>query len=397
MMISNDPNLAAAPVGEQPSISSQPAKQDAHGAWEIRCAEDRPLSPADWNQAVETSADACLYHRTEIAPLFLEPTAHKLIFVECRLDGSLVGGAMLVVTGYRWHRLFERRNIRASLGPLSLSPFVVDGLRAKTGEAAFDRVVDECVAVAEALHADFLVLFDSPISHRVMAERPIQNRYYTSTDWSNLVMYDYVIDLRADNDTIWKGLSSSQRGHIKKARGVLQVAIGGEIPNGREVYVDLMETLFDRENFRLLTREQLYGIFDKVYGGTYGQAFFGLADGKPVCVAGISKSGKVASYLHAARTEDAMNGAASLCLWSGIEWAKSAGCEWFELGGIIPEKDRERLRAIREFKKSFGGQIIQVHGGRREFRPLQTATYEFADVWGVTIKSWFRKVSPFRR
>ena len=85
--------------------------------WEVSHAGDSPSSPEQWNQAVENSADACLYHRAEIAPLFLEPTAHKLIFVECRLDGKLVGGAMLVVTRYRWHRFFERRNIRTVAGP----------------------------------------------------------------------------------------------------------------------------------------------------------------------------------------------------------------------------------------------------------------------------------------
>jgi hypothetical protein len=375
-------------------VPAAAAKAKAEPCWEIRRSEGRPSSPADWNQAVENSADACLYHRAEIAPLFLEPTAGELIFVECRLDGKLVGGAMLVVTRRRWHAWFERRSLRASLGPLSVPPFVVDGLNAKTAEAAFDRLVDECVAAAEALRGDFIVLFDAPISRRAMVERPIQNRYYTSTHWSNLVMYDYVLDLRQDSDALWNGLSSSQRGHIKKARGVLQAAAGTEIPDGRAAYADLMESMFQREHFRLLSREQLYGVFDQVYGGTFGQTFFCLADGKPVCVAGISRSGKIASYLHAARRDDAMNGAASLSLWSGIEWAKSAGCEWFELGGIIPEKDRERLRAIREFKKSFGGQIIQVHGGRREFRPLHAATCDFVDLWGAEVKSWFRRPNP---
>ena len=218
------------------------------------------------------------------------------------------------------------------------------GTRRETSEAAFDRVIDGCVATAEDLHADFLVLSDTPISQRVMAERPIQNRYYTSTQWSNLVMYDYVLDLHQENDKLWKNLSSSQRGHIKKARGVLQVTPGAEMPRGREVFADLMDGMYVREKIRLLTRQQLCGIYDTVYTGVYGQAFFCLSDGKPVCVAGISRSNNIASYLHAARTDDAMNGAASLSLWSGIEWAKSTGCQWFELGGIIPEKDRERLR-----------------------------------------------------
>ncbi len=92
-----------------------------------------------------------------------------------------------------------------------------------------------------------------------------------------------------------------------------------------------------------------------------------------------------------------MNGASSLSLWSGIEWAKAIGCEWFELGGIIPEKDRERLRAIREFKKSFGGQVIQVHGGRREFGRLRNATYQFVDLWGAEVKKWFGRLNFGRK
>ena len=378
-------------------VSAATATTKAEPSWEIRRTEDRPWSPADWNQATGISADACLFHRPEIAPLFLEPTAHKLVFVECRLDGKLVGGAILVVTRYRWHRLFERCVIRASLGPLHVGPFVVDGLNAKTSEAVLDHLVDGCVTAAEELRSDFLVLFDSPISHRVMVERPIQNRYYTSTHWSNLVMYDDVLDLRQDSDTLWKKVSSSQRACIKKARGVLRVAVGVEVPGGREAYADLMEAMYAREKFRLLTRQQLCGIFDTVYAGVHGQAVFCLADGKPVSVSGIMRSGKIASYLHAARTADAMNGAASLGLWSGIEWAKSAGCEWLELGGVIPEKDRKRLRAIREFKKSFGAQIIQVHGGRREFCSLRRVSCEFIDAWGSQCKQLLRKMNPFRR
>ena len=160
-----------------------------------------------------------------------------------------------------------------------------------------------------------------------------------------------MIDLRQDVTRSGRTFPRGNGDASRNARGLLQVASGAEIPNGREVYADLMETLFAREKFRLLTREQLYGVFDEVYDGTYGQAFFGLADGKPVCVAGISKSGKIASYLHAARTDDAMNGAASLSLWSGIEWAKASGCQWFDLGGIIPERNRERLARFANSRK----------------------------------------------
>ena len=166
----------AAAMNQQPAKAGAPPtpadNSKVEPLWEVSHTAGNPSSAEEWNQAVENSADACLYHRTEIAPLFLEPTAHKLIFVECRLDGRLVGGAILVVTRYRWHRWFERRTIRASLGPLSVPPFVVDGLNAKTAEAVFDRRGRRVCRLAEDLRSDFLVLFDTPISHRVMVERP---------------------------------------------------------------------------------------------------------------------------------------------------------------------------------------------------------------------------------
>jgi hypothetical protein len=386
----------SAATGE--STSHVPAeKKKAESVWEVTHTAGAPPQAEEWNQTVENSADACLYHRAEIAPLFLEPTAHEMIFVQCRLDGKLVGGAILVVTKYRWHRFFTRKNIRASLGPVSVPPFVVDGLPPKIAEAAFDRLVDASVVIADEWKSDFLVFGDAPISRRTMIERPILNRYYTSTDWQSLVGYDYVIDLRRDSDTLFKNLASSQRGHIRKARGVIRVVAGTDLPDGREFFANLMEMMYRREKFCLLAREQLCRVFESVYDGDRGQTFFGLADGKPVCVAGISRSGQIASYLHAARTDDAMNGAQSLSLWTGIEWTKAAGCEWFELGGIIPERNRERLRAIREFKKSFGGEIIQVHGGRREFRPLAQATYEFIDGCGAAAKGWLKRLNPFHR
>ena len=351
IMSANDYKQSPTAASTQLSGAPHNTNQGAAAAWEIRHSIDRPSSPLDWNRSVEGSADASLYHRAEIAPLFLEPAADKLVFVECLLDGKMAGGAILAVTRYRWHRFFERRTIRASLGPLSVSPFVVDGLGAKVTDAAFDRLVDACVAFAEELRADFLVLSDTPVSRRTMVERPLQNRYYTSTHWASLVMYDYALDLRRDVDELWKNVSSAQRGHIRKARS-LPLVPGTELGGGRDAYADLLETMYCREKIRLLTRPQLLSVFDSVYDGVHGQCFFSLCEGEPAAVAGISRSGNVASYLHGARAEGAMNGASSLCLWSGIEWAKSAGCEWFELGGIIPEEDRTRLRAIGEFRRA---------------------------------------------
>ena len=41
--------------------------------------------------------------------------------------------------------------------------------------------------------------------------------------------------------------------------------------------------------------------------------------------------------------------------------------------------------------------MIQVHGGKREFRPLAGTTYAFVDAWGVQAKRLFGGANPFRK
>jgi hypothetical protein len=352
-----------------------------------------PTLPDEWDQAVRQSRDTWLYHLSRVAPLFLPPHSQPPIFIECRWDGRLVGGAILVVGAHRWHGLASRRIITSFIGPLSVSPFVVDGLSPKVSEAALDQVVDACVTAAEDLRCEELLLFDTVQSRRCLEDRPITNRYYSSTGWTYQVAYHYLLDLRQDLDTLWSNVASTQRGSIRRARERLEVVPGSELDGGREAYAELLDAVFRREGVASRYPARLREVFDAICAGGNGQAFFCLEDKKPCAVAGIARFGNCASYQHAARTDKAMNGAASLGLWAGIEWAKSVGCEWFDLNGLIFEKDRKRSRSIAQFKKSFGGGVIEVHGVKREFRPLARATYAFVDAWGVEVKRWIRRAT----
>ncbi|MGA2030828.1 MAG: GNAT family N-acetyltransferase [Thermoguttaceae bacterium] len=354
--------------------------------------------PAAWDLAVQQSRDTWLYHMSGMGPLFRPPGSGPLTFVECRRDGKLVGGAILVVTQYRWHRFWQRQYAKGFIGPMSVSPFVIGGLGARVFEGVWQRVVEGCVAAAQSMRCDELLLHDTVQSLACLEDRPLVNRYVTSPQWRPELCYDYVIDLRQDRDVLFKNLETRCRTSIRRAREQFQVVGGTDIDNGRQIHVDLMETVYRREGMKLVGRDGLLEIWDKVYGGGFGRAFFSVLDGKPCTFTGVTRFGSVASYQHAARSEEAPSGAAALGLWSAIEWAKSEGVVWFDCNGALFETSgRERQRAISLFKRGFGGQVVQVHGARRQFRPLARATCDFIDAWGVQAKGLLRKASSFHR
>jgi hypothetical protein len=357
---------------------------------DVTCRRGSPSCADAWDSAVARSRDTWLYHQSRIVSLFVTPEAEPPIFVECRREGELLGGAILSVTTSRWHGIVPRQTMRGSFGPAWTSPFVVEGLAPRVSEAVFERVVEGCKAAALEQHCEEILLSDCNLSRRVIEDRPLVNRYVSSVDWKHFASYYWLLGLSRDEETLWRNVAPSQRTHIRRAREKLDVVAGTDLPGGCEALVTLMECVNRREGFEVAGREELVRIWDAIYNGRDGQVYFCLADGQPCTASGVSRLGTVASSLHGAKTDDAMNGAVALSMWAGIEWAKSVGCEWFDLNSMIPERNRQRLRAISQFKKSFGGGVVAVHGASQRLQPVRQATYTFLDAWGAAAKRLIR-------
>jgi hypothetical protein len=366
--------------------------QGAEPKWNRIHRSGQPSSPDEWDAAVRASRGTWLYHLSRLAPMFLPPGADPLTFLEMRLDGQLIGGAVFDIMRYRWHGLWDQKFLRGQIGPQTVAPFLVDGLDPKLADAAWERLLEDCAATARAMGCLELILWDTVQSPQVIDDRPLVNRYCTSTDWSPLLNYHYLLDLSQDMETLWANVQSRRRTYIRRAREQFQVVTGRDYPQGREAHLELMEAVYRREGRVVVPREQLLQVWDHVYDGDRGEAFFCLDGGKPITFTGVSRFGNVASYLHGGRVDETQHGAHALGFWSGVEWAKAAGCRWFDCNAATFEKrGRERMRRISEFKRGFGGSLISVHGARRTIRPLARATYEMVDAWGVAIKNLFRR------
>lgn len=371
----------------------RPGAELARSPLRITRHPGRPSSCELWDDVVSRSRDTWLYHRSSIAGALADPGSGPLLFVECRCGDDLLGGAILLVSRTPWHGVVPRRRMSSSIGPAWVSPFLVGDLDAGTAASVLDALMDDCVAAAREKSCEELVLYDSNQSLRCVEDRPTVNRYVTSTDWRHAVSYYWLLDLRGDEETLWKSIATSQRTQIKNARAKLQVLPGTELADGCAAFIDLMRCVDRREGFTLFDEPMLRHYWEEIYTTQSGQSFFCLADGKPCAVAGFGRQGPVAGYIHAGRRDDAMNGAAALALWSGILWAKAAGCRWFDLNSMIPERDRTRLQALSQFKKRFGGEVVLARGARIELARCRRATFDFIDALGAGVKGSMRTLA----
>ena len=386
-----DRSAKSATTASEPIRAGQPLLQ-------VTRSEGAPSSPAQWDEAVRYSRYAWLYHLSPIVPLVTPPRTEPPIFIECRHEGRLAGGAILVVTRYKWHNLIERRILKTYLGPLQVPPFVIQGLNAKLTEAVLGRVIEACEELAEELHCDDLVLCDAPASTRCLDDRPLVNQYVVSNQWEPLMEYHYILDLRLDSEALLMKMEASRRKQLRRPGAGLDVVAAKDLSDAYRHHVDLIEAVYRRENIELVSRDRLEQVWEEIYCKDAGQAFFCLDHGKPCAVTGVTRFGNSAAYFLTGRTDDSPRGAVALALWASILWAKAAGCTWFDCNtGVFEKTGRDRARSIGEFKRSFGGDIFLVHGARRRFRPLARATYDFIDAWGARAKQTFQKLNPFRK
>jgi Acetyltransferase (GNAT) domain len=349
----------------------------------------RPSSAQEWDQAVLCSRDAWLYHLSDVASVDFWSLWSAPHFLECRNNGSLIGGALLTHGTSKWHSTslgpLGRRTARTFVGNLLTGPFVIDGLSKRLTERVRHLLFEELLGKARALGCEELWLGDAPQSQATISRTTPVNRYVLSGGWENCQRYHYFVDLRTDEGARWDDLKQERRTSIRRARNAgVTVLTGSELSNPEDHFVALMTGL---DPVRALTPEKLRSIWAALYADArHGQAFFALEDGTPRAFACVPAMGKVASYHLGARSAAATSGAHALALWEAICWAAREGYEWFDVGRAVTElegsEQDQKERGISRFKEGFGGEIIAVDlAVRHDLRPLRGRTLDL--VWAV--------------
>lgn len=123
-----------------------------------------------------------------------------------------------------------------------------------------------------------------------------------------------------------------------------------------------------RDNFGVHSKEYYQRAYDLFHAKGTCELLVAEYEGKPLASLMVFANGKRAWYVYGASNNEERNRMPTYLLqWEAIRWAKSKGCEEYDLWGV-PDENEETLEAnfesrhdglwgVYRFKRGFGGQL----------------------------------------
>jgi len=209
-----------------------------------------------------------------------------------------------------------------------------------TGPEVRRVVLSLIKAASRSNHIRQLTLFTSP----EVADWPVPRLW----KWGELVTAR--VDLQPPLQDIWMhSLDGKRRNMIRKAekRGVKIRHGGNELLHP---YYELVEQMAHRTGLCLRPKRYYAQVLDAFGCSDMARLYLTFHDGRPLAGGIFLRYASTAYYWHGATGDDVPNlGQGELIQWHVIQWAKEAGCHWYDLVGI----ERERLPHIARFKLGF--------------------------------------------
>jgi lipid II:glycine glycyltransferase (peptidoglycan interpeptide bridge formation enzyme) len=197
-------------------------------------------------------------------------------------------------------------------------------------------------------------------------------------------MRTIIVDLRGDEEEILARMKQKTRYNIRLAsKKGIKVNSSADL----ETFFDLMQTTGERDQFGIHSFEYYRSAY-KLFRPE-GSCELLLADfeGEPIAAVMVFSAGSRSWYLYgASRSLHRARMPTYLLQWEAMKWARSAGCEEYDLWGI-PDYDEEVLEAeftnrsdglwgIYRFKRGFGGKVTRSVGPwDRVYQPILYKLY----------------------
>jgi len=174
-----------------------------------------------------------------------------------------------------------------------------------------------------------------------------------------------VIDLRNSEDEILARMKQKTRYNIRLAekKGVTVRAW-----NDIESFHKMMLATGDRDSFGIHSLEYYRRAYELFHPPGMCELLVAEYEGKPLAALMVFGRGRRAWYFYGASTNEERNRMPTYLLqWEAMKWAKTRGCEEYDLWGV-PDEDEAILEAnfetrhdglwgVYRFKRGFGGEL----------------------------------------
>ncbi len=171
------------------------------------------------------------------------------------------------------------------------------------------------------------------------------------------------IDLSKTSDEILMTFRQTTRYEIKKASRLGLEVVPCSSDSDFNLFYSIYAKTASRKKFKIYDYEQLYNSWKWLLENPdFGVLFISKYKGDVLSGALILKHGCRAVYTIGASSAGIHKGISQnqLVQWHCIEWAKSAGCELYDLGGYYPGEGYEALKKANTFKLGFSDQLHQL-------------------------------------
>lgn len=198
-----------------------------------------------------------------------------------------------------------------------------------------------------------------------------------------------MVDLTPDEDDILMAMKSKTRYNIRLA-GRKGVTCRPAEKEDVSTFFEMMETTAERGEFDIHSRAYYETAFRLFVPEDRARLLFAEVEGEPVAALMVFALPPRSWYFYGAssnRHRDKMP--TYLLQWEAMRWAKSLGCETYDLWGI-PDEDEETLEdefmersdglwGVYRFKRGFGGEVVRSVGAwDRIFAPIRYQLYRWA-------------------
>ena len=186
------------------------------------------------------------------------------------------------------------------------------------------------------------VLFQSAFSSFTQEPRSSANAHRT-----------FILDLRRPLEELRRNLDKKWRNQLTRSeKNGLKVVAGNGIDEYR-IFCRMYNEMWKRKAFETTVDVDEFGRLQEDLPGAHRmRVFICEQDGCPVAGLVASAMGDSAIYLLGATSEDGLNTkGAYLLQWTLIQWLKANGFEWYDLGGIDPERNP----GVYHFKSGLSG------------------------------------------
>lgn len=174
-----------------------------------------------------------------------------------------------------------------------------------------------------------------------------------------------IVSIKEDEEQILARMKPKCRYNIRLAE---KKGITVRAWDNIEAFHQMMLITGGRDNFGVHSKEYYQRAYDLFYPKGICELLVAEFEGKPLASLMVFANGKRAWYVYGASNNEERNRMPTYFLqWEAIRWAKSKGCEEYDLWGV-PDENEEMLEAqfesrndglwgVYRFKRGFGGEL----------------------------------------